>query len=170
VLDGRPWSEYDATYLPDAGTPITRICEPPNYRDSVDDPADRTVLCCELPCTAGDQWWSAPDAELGALVASTAARLGLPAVEPTEVFVRRLRHAYPVYEIGYAEHLRELDQWAGALPHITTFGRLGLFAHDNTHHAIAMGYDAVDALAGGRWNAEAWSTARTRFATHVVED
>lgn len=170
VLDGRPWSEYDATYLPDPSTPITRICEPPNYRDSVDDPADRTVLCCELPCTAGDQWWSASDMELGALVAGTAARLGLPAVEPTEVFVRRLRQAYPVYEIGYAQHLRELDQWAGTLPHVTTFGRLGLFAHDNTHHAIAMGYDAVDALAGDGWNAEAWSAARTRFATHVVED
>jgi protoporphyrinogen oxidase len=170
VLDGRPWSEYDATYLPDTGTPITRICEPPNYRDSADDPAERTVLCCELPCSVGDTWWSASDEDLGALVTDTAARLGLPAVAPAEVYVRRLRHAYPVYEIGYAEHLRELDQWAGSLPHVTTFGRLGLFAHDNTHHAIAMGYDAVDALAGGRWNAEAWSTARTRFATHVVED
>jgi protoporphyrinogen oxidase len=170
VLDGRPWSEYDATYLPDADTPITRICEPPNYRDSAEDPADRTVLCSELPCSTGDQWWSASDAELGALVTGTAARLGLPAVRPTEVYVRRLRHVYPVYETGYAEHLRELDQWAGALPNVTTFGRLGLFAHDNTHHAIAMGYDAVDAIAGGRWDAEAWSTARARFATHVVED
>jgi hypothetical protein len=48
--------------------------------------------------------------------------------------------------------------------------------HDNTHHAIAMAYDAVDALASmqgqahGHWDATAWSAARRRFADHVVED
>ncbi|HET8640927.1 MAG TPA: FAD-dependent oxidoreductase [Pseudonocardiaceae bacterium] len=171
VLDGvRPWSEFDATYLPDPGTPITRISEPPNYRSSADDPADRTVLCCELPCDPDDRWWSAPDADLGELVTDTAARLGLPPVRPALVHVRRLRHVYPVYRIGYAEHLKALDTWAATIPHVTTFGRLGLFAHDNTHHAIAMAYDAVDAIAGGRWDAQAWSASRRRFAAHVVED
>jgi hypothetical protein len=83
---------------------------------------------------------------------------------------------YPVYETGYTEHLRGLDSWASELPRVTTFGRLGLFVHDNTHHAIAMAYDAVDALASmqgqahGHWDATAWSAARRRFADHVVED
>ncbi|MGH4023479.1 MAG: hypothetical protein ACRDRV_02730, partial [Pseudonocardiaceae bacterium] len=88
----------------------------------------------------------------------------------TEVVVRRLRTVYPVYEIGYAEHLRGLDSWASTLPRVTTFGRLGLFVHDNTHHAITMAYDAVAALGDGRWDATAWSAARHRFTDHVVED
>ena len=54
---------------------------------------------------------------------------------------------------------------------MTTFGRLGLFAHDNTHHAIAMAYDAVAALrADGSRDEAAWSAARERFTDHVVED
>jgi hypothetical protein len=54
---------------------------------------------------------------------------------------------------------------------VTTFGRLGLFAHDNTHHAVAMAYDAVDALRGdGALDRAAWARARERFAAHVVED
>jgi hypothetical protein len=53
---------------------------------------------------------------------------------------------------------------------VTTFGRLGLFAHDNTHHAMVMAYDAVAALAGGGWDRQAWAAARARFASHVVED
>jgi protoporphyrinogen oxidase len=168
------WTEFDATYLPDAGTPISRISEPANYRVSHDDPADRTVLCCEIPCSAdpADPVWSASPQQLADLAGDTLARLGLPPLRldgPDAVQVRRLRHVYPVYERGYAAHLRGLDRWASTLPSVTTFGRLGLFAHDNTHHAFAMAYAAVDAL-GGRWDAGLWSAARERFRDHVVED
>lgn len=174
VHSGGRWTEFDATYLPGADTPITRISEPANYRTSAEDPTDRTVLCCEIPCSAGDQVWAASPAELADLAGSTLARLGLPPLrtdtDDEAVQVRRLRRVYPVYELGYADHLRELDAWAASLPSVTTFGRLGLFVHDNTHHAIAMAYDAVDALTPSGWDAPAWSAARRRFASHVVED
>jgi protoporphyrinogen oxidase len=169
------WTAFDATYLPDAGTPITRISEPANYRVSEQDPTDRTVLCCEIPCSAdpADPIWSASPQQLVDLAVDTIGRLGLPPVRlggPDAVHVRRLRHVYPVYEQGYAAHLRGLDQWASTLPSVTTFGRLGLFAHDNTHHAFAMAYAAVDALGSGDWDARRWSSAREGFRDHVVED
>jgi protoporphyrinogen oxidase len=172
VLDGpRPWTPYDAHYLPGAGTPVTRVSEPANYRDSADDPADRTVLCAEVPCSPDDDVWNASDADLAARIAADLARAGLPPVRPAQVVTRRLRHVYPVYDVGYGARLAGLDAWAGALPRVTTFGRLGLFAHDNTHHAFAMAYDAVDALPrDGTFDAAAWAAARERFASHVVED
>ncbi|MGH4022438.1 MAG: protoporphyrinogen/coproporphyrinogen oxidase [Pseudonocardiaceae bacterium] len=166
----RPWTAFDAHYLPGPGTPVTRISEPANYRDSAADPASTTVLCAEIPCAMGDAWWTASDAELADAVCATLRELGLPPLRLSGVEVRRLRHVYPVYEIGYAEHLRRLDEWAAALPRVTTFGRLGLFAHDNTHHALAMAYDAVDALRGGSVDPARWAAARRRFADHVVED
>ena len=171
VLDGRPWTPFDAHYLPGAQTPVTRVSEPANYRDSADDPPDRTVLCAELPCAPDDEVWTASDAELAGRVAADLERAGLPAVRPVAVVTRRLRHVYPVYDVGYAGRLAGLDAWAGALPGVTTFGRLGLFAHDNTHHALAMAYDAVDALGRqGAFDTGAWGAARERFAAHVVED
>jgi protoporphyrinogen oxidase len=171
----RRWTEFDATYLPDSGTPISRISEPANYRVSDEDPTDRTVLCCEIPCSAdpADPVWSASPQQLADLAADLLARLGLPPLRldgPDAVHVRRLRHVYPVYERGYAAHLCGLDQWASTLPSVTTFGRLGLFAHDNTHHAFAMAYAAVDALGRGDWDARQWSAAREGFRDHVVED
>src|SRR6201999_17772 len=169
VHQGRPWTQFDAHYLPGPDTPVSRISEPANYRQSADDPDDHTVLCCEVPCQLGDRWWTADDATLAAMVAQTLDRAGLPPVRCAEVVTRRLRTVYPVYETGYGAHLHGLDAWAGTLPHLTTFGRLGLFVHDNTHHAIAMAYDAVDALRDGQWDATAWSAARRRFAEHVVE-
>lgn len=170
VHQGRPWTVFDAHYLPGPQTPVSRISEPANYRESADDPDDRTVLCCEVPCQVGDRWWTADDAALAAMVCQTLDRAGLPPVRCVQVVTRRLRTVYPVYETGYGAHLHGLDAWAATLPHVTTFGRLGLFVHDNTHHAIAMAYDAVDALRGGDWDATAWSAARRRFAEHVVED
>ncbi|MGH3786344.1 MAG: FAD-dependent oxidoreductase [Pseudonocardiaceae bacterium] len=170
VHEGRPWTTFDAHYLPGLDTPVSRISEPTSYRCSSADPADRTVLCCEVPCQVGDHWWSAEDGDLAAMVGAALDRCGLPPVLGAEVVVRRLRTVYPVYETGYAVHLHGLDAWAATLPRVTTFGRLGLFVHDNTHHAIAMAYEAVDALRNGDWDTAAWSAARRRFADHVVED
>lgn len=171
VLERRPWTEFDAHYLPGAGTPVTRVSEPANYRVSAEDPADRTVLCAEIPCAPDDEIWGACDADLGARVAADLARAGLPRIAPVEVVTRRIRHVYPVYDVGYGARLAGLDAWAGSLPRVTTFGRLGLFAHDNTHHAFAMAYDAVDALGrDGALDRASWSAARERFAAHVVED
>jgi protoporphyrinogen oxidase len=170
VQRSRPWTPYDAHYLPDLNTPITRISEPANYRESSADPRDRTVLCCEIPCTLGDAIWEGSDEDLRAIVTDTLVRTGLPALTSAEMHVERLPHVYPVYEVGYRRHLRGIDTWAATVPKVTTFGRLGLFVHDNTHHTIAMAYDAVDAIAAGRFDEAAWAAARARFETHVVED
>lgn len=166
----RPWSAYDSHYLPAQSTPIVRISEPVNYRLSLDDPTDRTVLCCEIPCDFGDQLWNASDEELAAIVSDTVARLGMPRLNLGWVQVKRLRHVYPVYEHGYQESLTGLDSWAASLPRVTTFGRSGLFVHDNTHHALVMAYDAANSLTEGGFDRRAWAAARARFDKHVVED
>ncbi len=167
---GGRWTEYDAHYLPDRDTPVTRISEPANYRVSADDPSDRSVICAEIPCEVGDRTWESSDADLAEVVVDTARRRRLPALRVSEVVVRRMPHVYPVYRTGYAAPLAEVDAWAASLRGVTTFGRLGLFAHDNTHHALAMARDAAASLTPHGWDERAWSAARDRFAQHVVED
>lgn len=174
VHEGGRWTEHDAHYLPGPQTPITRVSEPANYRTSADDPPDRTVLCVEIPCSAGDAVWSADDEALGELAREGLASVGLPPVRRPSVdgvTVRRLPHVYPVYARGYASRLAGLQSWADGLPNVVGFGRLGLFVHDNTHHAMRMAYDAVDCIgADGTWDSVAWGRAQDRFAAHVVED
>ena len=78
---------------------------------------------------------------------------------------------YPVYDRDYATHFEKLDAWAGSLDNLLTFGRQGLFAHDNTHHALAMAYGAVNALnEDGTLDRAHWAELREEFETHVVED
>lgn len=162
---------YDAHYVPTPEVPFTRLSEPKNY-SGCPDPAGVTVLCAEIPCAMGDDSWTVDDATLAARVAEGMARLALPAPEPLlEVAVRRLPAAYPVYPSGYEGDFRHLDGWISALPGVLSFGRLGLHAHDNTHHALAMARAAVACLGDdGAFDDRRWAEHRRAFQAHVVED
>ena len=171
VLDRPRYTEFDAHYFPAETTPLSRLSEPKNYRDSDADPADRTVLCAEVPCSVGDATWRADPEALGAMVAAALEADGLPATRHVGVEVRRAPHVYPVYRLGFEWDVAAVDLWAGSHPGLLTFGRQGLFAHDNTHHALATGWAAADALGpDGRFDERAWGDARARFRDHVVED
>lgn len=171
VLETDRFTEFDAHYFPEADLPFTRLSEPKNYA-AVVEPAGRTVLCAEIPCQREDALWARDEASLGALVQDGLARAGLPLrAKVSAVHVERLPAAYPIYARGFETHFARLDGWADGLPRLLSFGRQGLYAHDNAHHALAMAKAAVSCLApDGGFDRAAWARHRAVFETHVVED
>ena len=171
VLPQPRYTPFDAHYFPALDAPFSRVSEPKNYRDGAgSDPPDRTVLCAEVPCSVGDEVWTASDDDLGALVAEALARQGLPPARAVGVEVRRLPTAYPVYRSGFEEPLTTLAEWVERHPTVLTFGRQGLFAHDNTHHALAMGMAAAASLRTGHLDRDGWNRSLESFRDNVVED
>jgi protoporphyrinogen oxidase len=170
TLDVDQFTEFDAHYFPEGAIRISRLSEPKNY--SLTQAPGRTVLCAELPCAQDGEEWSMNDEALGALVVRDLERAGLGPVPPVRhVQTRRLPHAYPLYTSGYREALDVLDRWLSGMEGLVTFGRQGLFAHDNTHHTMAMAYALVDCLGlDGSFEGAAWARARKSFEDHVVED
>jgi protoporphyrinogen oxidase len=171
VLEQDRFTEYDAHYFPEAQIPFTRLSEPKNYA-ALREPAGRTVLCAELPCSTSDPIWGLEPAALGDLVREGLARAGLPLTSRLlGVEVRRLPAAYPIYRTGYEAHFERIDGWLSGIPKLLSFGRQGLYAHDNTHHAIFMAQAAGRCLADdGAFDAARWAEYRRVFETHVVED
>lgn len=171
VLAQKHFSEYDAHYFPEADVPISRMSEPRNYA-AASEPADRTVLCAELPCGIQDDVWRMTDRQLGDMVVQALAEQGIPiSATVLEVVTRRLPQAYPIYDRGYEENFAMLDDWLWGIENLLTFGRQGLFAHDNTHHALAMAYAAADCLDDdGEFDRGKWTRYRKVFESHVVED
>ena len=171
VLDTQQFTPFDAHYLPEENIRITRLSEPKNYSDR-SEPRGTTVLCAELPCQPEDKFWGLEDDALGQLVLNDLARAGIPVeCNVRQIMVRRLPQAYPLYPIGFELAFDLLDNWADELSNVLTFGRQGLYAHDNTHHALYMAKAAVESLGDdGTFNEEQWAKEKAVFATHVVED
>ncbi|MEE9426554.1 MAG: FAD-dependent oxidoreductase [Paracoccaceae bacterium] len=171
VLETDQFTEYDAHYFPEVSTPISRMSEPKNY-SATSEPKGVTVLCAELPCDPGEKWWSMSDEELGDHFCGWLGDLGLPVTANViRCETRRLGHAYPVYDLDYQARFELIDEWLLGLEGILVFGRQGLFAHDNTHHAFAMAYGAADCIdSTGKVDRAKWDRYREEFATHTVED
>jgi len=171
VVPHRPYTEFDAHYFPELSVPMARVSEPANYRTAAADPAGRTVLCAELPGSPADAWWSLDPPALGRLVADALVAEGLPDPAPVDVVVRRVDHVYPVYRLGHEAHQGALEAWADRRDELVLLGRQPLFAHDNTHHGLAMGRAVAGCLGpGGSFDRARWSTLRVGFRDHVVED
>ena len=170
-LSTSQFSEYDAHYFPGEEIPFTRVSEPKNYSDRAE-PKDRTVLCVEIPCFKNDATWLSSDKELCALVEHGLAKAGLPiGCEINGVESRRIPFAYPLYRDNYEQYYNVLDDWVESLDNVVSFGRQGLYAHDNTHHAMFMAKAASECLGkNGDFDQQAWQRYRKLFEGHVVED
>ncbi len=169
TLDVDRFSEYDAHYFPGTDVRLTRLSEPKNY-SAGEAPREQTTLCAEIPCTPMDDVWKMTDVELGAVVDADLASAGIPTpVSPRHVEVRRLAQAYPIYRREYERPFSVLDSWVRSVPGLLSFGRQGLFAHDNTHHALHMAYCAAECIGGGRFNHAKWAEYRIGFEQHIVE-
>ena len=171
LLDQGRFTEFDAHYFPGEEIPFTRISETKNYSDR-QEPAGRTSLCAEIPCFRDSEVWSMPDEKLASLVSDGLAQAGLPVMtDILDMQVRRIPFAYPLFGVGYEKQFEKIDAWVNQLDGILSFGRQGLYVHDNTHHAIFMAQAAVQCLReDGTIDAEAWRDQRKIFESHVVED
>ena len=170
VLETDRFTEYDAHYFPEPAIAVTRVSEPKNY--GLGGPRGTTVLCAELPCSQQDAVWTESESALGARVlqALEAAGLGVQC-GVRRIEVRRLPQAYPIYTRDYRQHFDRIDEWMNRVEGLVTFGRQGLFAHDNTHHTLAMAYAAAECLEGDGWfDRKRWGVHRKMFEYHVVED
>jgi protoporphyrinogen oxidase len=171
TLEQDQFTQFDAHYFPGKNFRFTRISEPKNYA-ALKEPKGKTVLCAEIPCFQEEDLWSMSEEALGQLMAKGLAEAGLPIqCEISGVHVRRIPYIYPLYRQGYEDHFEKLDAWVSEIPRLLSFGRQGLYVHDNTHHAIYMAQAAALCLReDGQVDRSLWADKRRIFESHVVED
>jgi protoporphyrinogen oxidase len=134
-------------YVHDPEVRVGRIQNFKNWSpDMVPDPS-RTSLGLEYFCNEGDRLWRMSDAELVALGTREVARIGLVREHDVEDgCVARVRHAYPIYDSGYATHLGVVRRFLDGLERLRTAGRNGLHRYNNQDHAMLTGTLAARSL------------------------
>lgn len=109
----------------------------------------RTCLGMEYFCSAGDQLWALPDAELVEVALRDLAALGFGGQER---FVRghvvRVREAYPVYDGDHQARLTAIRRGLASLANLEVAGRNGMHRYNNMDHSMLTGLLAARNLLG----------------------
>ncbi|MGI8413554.1 MAG: FAD-dependent oxidoreductase [Solirubrobacteraceae bacterium] len=137
-------------YLPESHLTVHRISEFKNFSPECA-PPDKTMVCAEITCRIGDEHWRASDEELISIATSDLEQIGfIRSDEVLGAFVKRIPHAYPVYDLEYKQHLRPIVDFVHTLQNIDTGGRQGLFRYNNMDQSIEMGRKMAWTVVGER--------------------
>lgn len=133
-----------SVYFPDPSVPFTRVYEPRN-RSAEMAPPGKTSLVAELPCQPGDAVWNAGDSDLRALVAEQFRSIGwIGARDIIGGAIHRIRHAYPILELGYEDRLLPIMGYLGRFHNLRLAGRNGCFVYSHLHDMLRSGREIIE--------------------------
>ncbi|WP_299435098.1 NAD(P)/FAD-dependent oxidoreductase [uncultured Aquimarina sp.] len=134
-----------------------RITNFRNWCSSINKGKTSTILCMEFWAFDTDKIWEADDAYLNDLAIKELKTLNL--IDSNEIVenykIVRVPKCYPVYEIGYREHLDIIENYLTNIDKLIPIGRYGAFKYNNQDHSILMGILAAENIINGT-NVDLW--------------
>ena len=107
-----------------------------------------TILAMELWCYDEDPIWSESSEKLIEQASQEIRNTGL--IGKAEILgghVYRIPRCYPVYDTGYKENLKPVEQYLESVRNLHVIGRYGAFKYNNQDHSILMGMLAAENIA-----------------------
>lgn len=157
-------------FFPESRFRFNRVFEQKAFNPAMVPPG-RTVLCAEITCGADDPLWTAADKELFAAVEPQFKEAGLLAGEQVlEYFTRRIATAYPVYEIGYQDHLAAIMAVLDRVTNLYSVGRQGGFSYTGMADCMDIGFSLTKYIIGHDQKNSDWTEYRKKFYNYVVVD
>ena len=107
----------------------------------------------EFWCFNDDAIWEADDQYLGDLAREEIRKIKLlkEDVKILNTYALKLPRCYPVYEIGYSDHIQVIQNYINAIPNLLAIGRYGAFKYNNQDHSILMGLLAAREIITGEY-------------------
>jgi protoporphyrinogen oxidase len=124
-----------------------------NFRNWVPDILNgekTTIVVLEYWCYNEDEMWSTSDEDLIELGKQELRKTGLiKDAEISEGMVYKIPRCYPVYDQGYKERLKPVEDYLSTVDGLSVIGRYGAFKYNNQDHSILMGLLAAENIAKG---------------------
>jgi protoporphyrinogen oxidase len=171
ILKQEKVSDDHWIFFPERQYPFNRMFEQKSMDPGLG-PKDKTAICCDLTCDAGDEVWSAPDDVLVRRCLDSLVEAGLTTADRFEGgFVRRFRNFYPMYTIDYRERLgRVYERVRAPADNLVPTGRLGMFNYNNSDHCLDMGRFIASEMGEGRRAGQIWAGLEERVRTYRIID
>lgn len=113
----------------------------------------------EYFCNENDDIWSKSDDELVKLAVDElkTEKLVSSNYNCVQGNVVRVKKAYPVYNMFYADNMAFLTNFLKGVPNLQVAGRCGMFKYNNMDHSIYTGLLAADNILSGTNKYDIWS-------------
>ncbi len=109
-----------------------------------------TILMLEYWCDGSDAFWNLPDEKMAELATGEIRQTGLTGkARIKDAVVLRIPKCYPVYELGYRQHLEPVERYLDTIRNLQAIGRFGSFKYNNQDHSILMGMLAAENITQG---------------------
>jgi protoporphyrinogen oxidase len=162
VVDRKQLFDHCLVYFSTKDTLFKRITEYKHFSPEMA-PENQTSLSVEICTDPGDELWEYADDEIFDMVIDDIEKLGIfSRKEVKEYFSVRIPAVYPVYFLGYQDHLKALLDYLGGIANLVSIGRQGLYQHDNMATAIESGLN-IGALVARRGVEDPGSVSRVIY-------
>lgn len=150
AIDKTQISTDSWTYFPQSELLFGRTHEPRNWSSEMA-PDGKTSLGIEIFSSQGEPAWELSDNALAERAVREIAKIGWPGPEDVMGhWVLRVKYAYPIYDLGYADRLRELKTWLSKWKRLHLVGRTGSFRYMNSDGVIEDALALCDFITGNR--------------------
>jgi len=129
-----------------------RITNFRNWSPTLNSDKKTTILCMEFWAFNEDKIWSENDKNLSELAIKEIKSLNLlpKTVNILNTKIIRVPKCYPVYETGYQEPLKKVENYLDTIENLIPIGRYGAFKYNNQDHSILMGILAAEQITTGK--------------------
>jgi protoporphyrinogen oxidase len=172
ILNRPSVSKDNWLFFPEAKYIFNRVFEQKNFSPFMC-PQDKTVLCLEIVAPDMDLW-RASETDLFERAITGLEETGLVhRSQVIEYFSRRLKWAYPVYDLDYRRNTETVLQYLDSIPNLYSVGRQGGFNYVGQIDCLDIGILTAEHILHHRQAQDAavhWADARQRFANYIVLD
>jgi protoporphyrinogen oxidase len=144
MVDRERVTDQTWIYIPEQKIPFGRIHEPTNWSPAMA-PRGKSLLVMEFFSFKGDAVWNMQDDRLAGITVDNLVRLGfISRREVLDCMIVRVPKAYPLFEIGYREHVDALHDYLGRFKNLHIAGRSGMFRYYNMDVAMRSGIETAE--------------------------
>ncbi len=109
-----------------------------------------SILALEYWCYDEDEIWLRSNNELINLASEEIRKTKLIGnAEILAGYVHRVKNCYPVYNKGYKQNLKPIENFLSSIEGLSIIGRYGAFKYNNQDHSILMGILAASNISDG---------------------
>lgn len=152
IIDRKDVIPDNWIYVHEPGVRVGRIQNFKNWSPAMVPDPNKTCLGMEYFVFENDDLWSSPDERLLELARREIVELGLVRSEEIrDGTVVRMRKAYPMYDMGWAEQVKLLREYIeSSLGNLQIVGRNGMHKYNNQDHSMMTALCAARNICGAR--------------------